>query len=593
MLRIIRQLSLFVTFSRFRIALILLFSVIEAFFAVSGIAALFPLIKYLEVGREAFIAQMDTGFLKYVKLVSEHTHIEVSLGFLLLFAFLPMLLQQVMRYYKEASLISLQSNVVYQMRHKLMSALFKADIDYYTKTKLGDIANTLTTNSLWAGLMVQHLAGFCCFAVVSMIYLVILVAISARLTVISLVTIAVIPLLVRKQTATLRAQGKTIEKTNAQLHAYLVDRLRHIKRILLLNRTQQEEESFSGTASSLERAFVKGLKLRSLVNAALEPVFFLAILLILFAGVELLKMNFSVLILYIYVLSRLTPQIKGVVNCKNQVLIYDRSFEKVQTVYEDIRRATTITDGTIPFEGLKEAISFRHVKFSYGPDSTLFEDLSLTFKKNHTTAVVGRSGVGKSTIVDLILRFRDVNGGRILIDDTDVRDLNLASYRKRIAVVTQDVMLFHGTILENITYGLSGITTEEINAACKMAHVDEFVAQNAAGYDGRVGEGGSELSGGQKQRLALAHMFLQKPDIIVLDEPTSALDSESERVVKEAIARLRGQKTIIIIAHRLSTIKEADKIIFLDKGVVKAEGVYRELIQQDAHFQEMVELQKL
>jgi subfamily B ATP-binding cassette protein MsbA len=479
------------------------------------------------------------------------------------------------------------------MRQKLLNALFQTDIDYYTKTKLGDIANTLTTNSLWAGLMVQYLAGFYCFILISIIYLVILLTISAKLTLISLVIIAVIPLLVRKQTVTLRTLSKTIEKTNAELHTYLVDKLRYIKRILLLNRTKYEEESFCTTSRSLEKALVRGLKLRSLVNAALEPVFFLAVILIIFVSIELLKINFSVLIIFIYVLSRLTPQIKGVVNCRNQVLIYNRSFDRIQRTYQDIRRATTIIDGTVPFEGLKEAITFRNVRFSYDPDNALFESLSLKFEKNQTTAIVGKSGAGKSTIVDLILRFRDVDDGSILIDDIDIRELNIASYRRKIAVVTQDVMLFHGTVLENITYGLSGITADEIDTACKMAHVDEFVMQLKNGYESNVGEAGSELSGGQKQRLALAHMFLQKPDIIVLDEPTSALDSESEKVVKEAIAELRGRRTIIIIAHQLSTIKEADKIIFLDNGISKAEGVYDELIKQDRRFREMVDLQRL
>ena len=214
MLKIIKQLNSFINFAKIRIALILLFNIVEAFFAISGIAVLFLLIKYLEVGKDAFIAQMDAGVLKCIKLVSDYTHIEVSLGFLLLFAFLPMLLQQIMRYHKEALLISLQNNVVYQIRQKILHALFQTDIDYYTKTKLGDIANTLTTNSLWTGLMVQYLAGFCCFTLISIIYLVILLIISTKLTLISLIIIAIIPLLVRKQTATLRSLSKTIEKTN-------------------------------------------------------------------------------------------------------------------------------------------------------------------------------------------------------------------------------------------------------------------------------------------------------------------------------------------------------------------------------------------
>ncbi|NQT22075.1 MAG: ABC transporter ATP-binding protein [Candidatus Omnitrophica bacterium] len=588
-----KQLFEFINMPLRKIFIVMIFNIFEAFFAVSGIALLFPLIKFLQLGKDAFIAQMGEGPLHYLKAFTDYMHLDITLGLLILFPFLPILLQLIVRYLNETYTGHLQHDAIRQIREKLFKALLGADIDFYTKTELGDIANILTNNATLAGLNVKYIVEFWSFLIVASIYAMVLIVISPIFTLISVPIMLVIPLLMKRQASILSLQGKNTVNANARLYAYVVDKFKFIKKIFLLHSVKDEQKKFSETARDLEKATVTIIRTRSFITSSLEPMFFLAILIIMFIGVSFSKIDFGVLILFLYVIYRLTPQIKGAINCRSQILIYYRNFEKIKTMYEEIKRKTTIVSGRRLFTGLKRGLAFRNIYFRYDTKSFLFEHLSVYFEKNKTTALVGKSGSGKSTIVNLLLRFWDVGKGGVYVDDINIKELDLVSYRHKIGVVTQDAMLFYGTILDNITYGLSGFTKEEIDEACRMAHVDEFIEQMEKGYNTFIGESGTKLSGGQKQRIALAHLFLQHPEIIILDEPTSALDSESERFIKETLEDLKGNKTIIVVAHRLSTIKQADKIVVLENGTVREEGTYDLLVQNGGFFRNMVKLQKI
>ena len=593
MISIFKELLSFVHFSKTRIALIILFNIIEAVLSVFGVALLFPLITYLQIGHEEFVAQMPNGMLHYLKTILDFFNLEVSLGLLILTAFVPLLFKQCVTYFKEVQAIKLQQNAIYQIRHKLLNALLCADIAFYTKTKLGDIANVFTMTVLRSGLLIQYLISYWGFIFIGLIYSVLLVMISFKLTITTIASLIAIPFLMHKQTNALRNRGKKVETTNAELYSYLVDKFRNIKKIFLFNMQKMERCKFSCIAHNIEKVVVKTLKINALINALLEPIFFLAVLMIIFIGVKFLNIEFSVLFIFLYALSRLNPQIKGAVKSRNQSLVYHRSFGRVNELYEDALKATTIVNGNQIFQGLAKNIRFDNVHFSYDKNNPLFQGISFNIEKNKTTAIVGRSGSGKSAVVDLLLRFRDVDNGNIHINDIDIRNLDITSYREKIGVVTQDIMLFNGTIMENIMYGLNEVTDEQLQQTLRMSHVDEFVEQLENKLDSFIGEAGTELSGGQRQRLTLAHMFLRKPEIMVLDEPTSALDSESENVIKNAIKELKGKVTLVIIAHRLSTIKNSDNIIVMDNGSVVSQGTYNELINKCKYFRRLAELQKL
>lgn len=228
-------------------------------------------------------------------------------------------------------------------------------------------------------------------------------------------------------------------------------------------------------------------------------------------------------------------------------------------------------------------ISFDKVSFGYDSDDSalLFKDLDLRIKPGEKVGLVGHSGGGKTTITNLLLRFRDIQGGRILIDNQDIAKVTQTSLRASIAYVPQEPMLFHRSLHENIAYGRPEASIKEVQAIAKMAHADEFISRLPAGYDTLVGERGVKLSGGQRQRVAIARAMLKNAPILLLDEATSALDSESETYIQEALWKLMEGRTAIVIAHRLSTIQKMDRIIVMDQGRIAEQGSHRELIRQN------------
>jgi len=241
------------------------------------------------------------------------------------------------------------------------------------------------------------------------------------------------------------------------------------------------------------------------------------------------------------------------------------------------------------FEG---GVRFREVTFGYDPSEPVLQEINLDFAPGERVGLVGKSGAGKTTMMNLLCRFYEVDHGSIEIDGVDIRRLRLEDLRSQIGVVLQDPFLFSGTILENISYGRPGACFEEVVEAAKVANAHHFIVAKPDGYDTEVGERGSRLSGGEKQRIALARAILCDPRILILDEATSAVDAESERLIQEAIGRLTRDRTIFIIAHRLSTLRSADRLVVLDGGRVVEVGTHEGLAARQGAFYNLVRLQQ-
>jgi len=269
-------------------------------------------------------------------------------------------------------------------------------------------------------------------------------------------------------------------------------------------------------------------------------------------------------------------------------------FENIGVVQEGmmtIARPHTLVDkpGAEPLSITRGEVVFDAVRFGYGREAGVIEDLSLTVKPGEKIGLVGRSGAGKSTLVNLLLRFFDREGGHILIDGRDIADVTQESLRAQISLVTQDTSLLHRSIRDNIRYGKPEASDAEILAAARLAHAHEFILdledQNGRrGYDAHVGERGVKLSGGQRQRIAIARVILKDAPILVLDEATSALDSEVEAAIQQSLGTLMRGKTVIAIAHRLSTIAQMDRLVVLDRGRIVEEGSHAELLRADGHY---------
>ena len=259
------------------------------------------------------------------------------------------------------------------------------------------------------------------------------------------------------------------------------------------------------------------------------------------------------------------------------------SFLAIERVVEILETEPTIFDkpNAVTLKGVKKSINFNHVYFEYKEGVPVLKDINLEVKAGTTVALVGNSGGGKTTIVNLIPRFYDVKSGSITIDKTDIRDISLESLRDNIAVVFQDNFLFAGTIRDTILLGKEDATEEEIATAVKMACLDEFINELENGLDTKIGERGSLLSGGQRQRLAIARAFIKNAPVVILDEATSALDNKAEAVVQRAIDNLMQDRTVFVIAHRLSTVQNADKIVVINDGEIIETGTHEELLQEE------------
>lgn len=244
-------------------------------------------------------------------------------------------------------------------------------------------------------------------------------------------------------------------------------------------------------------------------------------------------------------------------------------------------------------ETFKDTIAFNHVYFAYDKRENVLQDVSFKINQGDSIAFVGPSGAGKTTLVNLLLRFYDPQGGSITIDGIDVRDLTIFSVRNHISIVTQDILLFNESVKYNVAYGRENATDDEIIQACMLANAHSFIMNLPQGYSTGIGERGILLSGGQKQRLSIARAIVRNPDILILDEATSSLDAESERLVQEAMDRIMKDRTVMVIAHRLATVKKVDRIFVIDKGTIVEAGPHKELFKKEGMYKKLYELQLL
>jgi ABC-type multidrug transport system fused ATPase/permease subunit len=285
------------------------------------------------------------------------------------------------------------------------------------------------------------------------------------------------------------------------------------------------------------------------------------------------------LLTFFFVLFRLVPNLQDVNNVMAQLSTLHGSADNIKELLRTDNKPY-FKNGKTEFSGLARSIDFASVDFGYDASNLVLHDITLIIERGQMTALVGSSGAGKTTLADLIPRFYDPTQGQVLIDGVDLRQFNINSLRRKMAVVSQDTFIFNTSVRNNIAYGTEGATEEAILEAARLANALDFIQEMPEGLETQLGDRGVRLSGGQRQRIAIARALLRNPDILILDEATSALDSVSERLIQESLEKLSVGRTVIAIAHRLSTIVRADKVVVLEQGRIVEQGNYQELLDQ-------------
>jgi subfamily B ATP-binding cassette protein MsbA len=325
-----------------------------------------------------------------------------------------------------------------------------------------------------------------------------------------------------------------------------------------------------------------------LILVPLQTFFALATI---YVSFEVLGLNVATITLLFVAVARMLPVFKNFANLRQSIVVIDAVLERAAEAIRSARANREEQSGRLPFHGCEREIKIDNVRFAYtGAERAALEGVSVRIPAGKMTAIIGPTGAGKSTLVDLIPRLIEPSSGEVYIDDVRLQEFDLATLRARIGFVTQTPLILEASISDNVRYGLAKATQVEIEDACRNAHADEFIRRLPQGYETVLGEGGSTLSGGQRQRLALARAFLRRATILILDEPTSSLDYETEHKIQTAMEDLRtgGKTTLIVIAHRLSTIHTADQIIVLDRGRVSEIGTPAQLKHDEGWFKSML-----
>jgi ABC-type multidrug transport system fused ATPase/permease subunit len=495
------------------------------------------------------------------------------------------LLKSGLGYLTEVLSWALSLDVLIELRQQVLAGYLGRSYRFFLDRKQGELINDVTLEPDLTAETVRNVIAALSEVLTLLGLVTVLLLLSWRITlsmmVVGIAMFAVLSFFTRWAR---QLSAWEVENRRAVL-SLAAESIGGIRQIKVFSAEERLAETFLDLGTRVKDTMLRGVRVRAAGHKLVDAVVGLAItglLLVVAISVDLKAAGLTFVPLYM-IATRVFP-VLTTLNYQRLLLIGRGSSVGV---VEQLRRPASddeVRPGGRPFGRLSGRLAFEDVTFGYLPGRPVLSGFSLSFEAGTTTAIVGRSGVGKSTVVDLIVRLFEPQAGRITADGTDIRESDLRSWRSAIGFVSQDTFIFNGTIEDNIRFGRPEATQDEIVEAARLANADEFVMELPQRYATVVGDRGLKLSGGQRQRIAIARALVRNPQILIFDEATSALDSLAEAAVQEAIDRVRKDRTVVVVAHRLSTVVSADQIVVLDGGQIVETGTHGELSARGRHY---------
>ncbi len=501
------------------------------------------------------------------------------------------ILKNIFKYFASITSTKLEESVIKNIRDTIFTKITGLSLEFFTRSKLGNLISILTNDV--TAVNSSTLSSFTTFireSIQIILFLFLLLSISTKLTLIAFSTSVISLFLIRYAVQYLRKYAARMQTAMADYTTTLSEMISGIRVVKAYNAEKTINNKFISDTNKYVRSAIKHRKVIELVPAFNEVFAIIALCVVLFiGGNEVLSgyMEPEKLMLFLFSLFSIMSPIATVVNA---VSGFQRGIVSAERIFTILDETTKVISGDKQINNFEKSIEINNVNFAY-IDKDVIKDNNFKIEKNKKIAFVGSSGSGKSTMLDLIIRFYDPTNGEILIDGNNIRQFDIQSYRNLFGIVSQENMLFNDTILNNIRYGFEEASEYDIIEASKKANAYNFIQKLPDSFNTIIGDRGVTLSGGERQRIAIARALVRNPQILVFDEATSALDAESEKVVQKAINESLKNKTAIIVAHRLSTIIDCDEILVFDDGKISERGTHSELIQKKGIYYKLYEIQ--
>jgi len=506
-------------------------------------------------------------------------------------AFLSILFKSITLYLSKLAATAFSNRAIKTLRVDLAEKFISLPLTFYHKRKSGELIARATADlTVMQGYISNIIIGLVQHPLTAAVFLGYLLFMNYKLTILAIISTPLIVGLVRLFGRKVKKHATRVQDATAEVTSSYQEILLLLKVIKGFCRGTYESKRFRELADNLYKKVMQWNRWRLGLSPMMDSSVFLTLPVVVIIGKIYFHHTLGELIAMLYAFSAAYVPVKKLASIYNDLRTLQGATRRV---FDIMHTVPDIQDkpAARKMPRLKNTIEFSHVDFGYEPGELILRDISFTVNTGEMVAFVGSTGAGKSTLLDLIPRFYDVRSGSITIDGMDIRDATLESLRDQIATVSQESLLFHDTIANNINYNGDHYKKEDIENASKIAQAHDFIMAFSGGYETIVGDRGTLISGGQRQRIAIARAIIKDPAIMILDEPASALDPESELLIQEAIENLLGKRTIFVVSHRLNTIRRADTIYVLENGRIVESGTHEKLIAANGRYRDLYDIQ--